>query len=406
MPSLKATHCLGTLPSLNKKAKFAPKFFEMAKGKDKKKAGGKAKPVAKKAAKPAAKKVAKPAAKKAAKPVAKAKKVAPKAKAKPVAKKVAKPAKKVSKPVAKKVAKAKPVAKKVVKKAAKPAVKKAAKPVAKKVTAKKAAKPTPKPLKKAKAVVAKKEKPAKKVKVVAKKEKPAKKVKEVAKPVAKKEEVKVAAPRVEFTPRPGAKKSALRPFVTGKSRRGRKPKPRPEPKPVRVPEVLPTITRTAPPPMLTKPQPKVAISTSNKARYSDNELKEFKTLIDKKLEQAREELKNLKDSLANHTDSQAGNKAWNLEEGTDTSEMEYLMNQISRQHQYIRNLELALIRVDNKTYGICRVTGKLIPKERLRVVPHATLSLEAKMSRKPEDNAPEPELAKVPAEFTENFSEE
>ncbi len=73
-------------------------------------------------------------------------------------------------------------------------------------------------------------------------------------------------------------------------------------------------------------------------RYSDEELKEFKDLIDRKMVSAREELKNLKESLDNHTESQAGNKAWNMEEGTDTSEMEYLMNQISRQHQYIRNL--------------------------------------------------------------------
>ena len=70
-----------------------------------------------------------------------------------------------------------------------------------------------------------------------------------------------------------------------------------------------------------------------------------------------------------------------MEEGTDTSEMETLMNQISRQHTYIRNLELALVRIENKTYGVCRETGKLIQKERLRAVPHATLSMEAKMKQ-------------------------
>jgi RNA polymerase-binding transcription factor DksA len=68
--------------------------------------------------------------------------------------------------------------------------------------------------------------------------------------------------------------------------------------------------------------------------------------------------------------------------------METLMNQISRQHHYIRNLEAALIRIENKTYGICRVTGKLIDKNRLRAVPHATLSLEAKMSRKHDESTP------------------
>jgi len=123
-------------------------------------------------------------------------------------------------------------------------------------------------------------------------------------------------------------------------------------------------------------------------RYSDDDLKTFKELIEKKLESAREELKDLKDSLDNHNESLAGNKSWNMEEGSDTSDMEYMMNQISRQHQYLRNLEAALVRIENKTYGICRVTGKLIPKERLRLVPHATLSVEAKQSRRPEDASP------------------
>ncbi|MBL7778256.1 MAG: TraR/DksA family transcriptional regulator [Chitinophagales bacterium] len=142
-------------------------------------------------------------------------------------------------------------------------------------------------------------------------------------------------------------------------------------------------------------------------RYSDEELKEFKDLIDKKLAIARDELKSLKEALDNHTESQAGNKAWNMEEGTDTSEMEYLMNQISRQHGYIRNLELALVRIENKTYGICRASGKLIPKERLRVVPHATLSLEAKMSRKKEDDTPSAGggNAAPPTDFSEGFEE-
>ena len=140
-------------------------------------------------------------------------------------------------------------------------------------------------------------------------------------------------------------------------------------------------------------------------RYSDEDLKEFRELIDKKLISAREELKNLKEALDNHTESQAGNKAWNMEEGTDTSEMEYLMNQISRQHQYIRNLELALVRVENKTYGICRVTGRLIPKERLRIVPHATLSLEAKMTRKKDDTSPGAALSAPPSDFSEGFED-
>ncbi|MDW8273277.1 MAG: TraR/DksA C4-type zinc finger protein [Chitinophagales bacterium] len=120
-------------------------------------------------------------------------------------------------------------------------------------------------------------------------------------------------------------------------------------------------------------------------RYSDEDLKMFRELIEKKLEQAREELKSLKEALDNHNESLLGNKSWNPEEASDTTEMEYLMNQISRQHQYIKNLEAALVRIENKTYGICRVTGKLIPKERLKLVPHATLSVEAKLNRKPEE---------------------
>ncbi len=96
-----------------------------------------------------------------------------------------------------------------------------------------------------------------------------------------------------------------------------------------------------------------------------------------------------------------------MEEGTDTSEMETLMNQISRQHTYIRNLELALVRIENKTYGICRATGQLIPKERLRVVPHATLCLEAKMSRKKDDSqgSEQPANAAPPSDFAENFED-
>ncbi|HWB63934.1 MAG TPA: TraR/DksA C4-type zinc finger protein [Chitinophagales bacterium] len=167
---------------------------------------------------------------------------------------------------------------------------------------------------------------------------------------------------------------------------------------------------TAPTPVKTVQKPMIKKEEKHETpdlnlRYSDEELKEFKDLIDKKLIAAREELKNLKEALDNHTESQAGNKAWNMEEGTDTSEMEYLMNQISRQHQYIRNLELAMIRIENKTYGICRVTGKLIPKERLRIVPHATLSLEAKMTRKSDEATTGATAAAPPSDFSEGFED-
>lgn len=288
-------------------------------------------------------------------------KPAAKAKSKPATKKAAK---KASPPKAKKaVKKSKPVAKKVAKPITKKAVKKVVKPVPKKKATKKVAKP-----------VAKKSVAKKTVTPVAKK-KPA-----PAKPILQKQ-VKQSKP---------VKENAVVKEV--------KPVAKPATKPA------PVITTT----------PKQGYPTSTKTttqnnvpqmRYSDEDLKEFKELIDGKLVTAREELKNLKEALDNHTESQAGNKAWNMEEGTDTSEMEYLMNQISRQHQYIRNLELALVRIENKTYGICRVTGRLIPKERLRVVPHATMSLEAKMNRKAEEESPAATAAAPPADFSEGFED-
>jgi RNA polymerase-binding transcription factor DksA len=137
-------------------------------------------------------------------------------------------------------------------------------------------------------------------------------------------------------------------------------------------------------------------------RYSDADLLFFRNLIDQKMKSAREELQNLKENLDNHTESQSGNKAWNMEDGTDTSDMENMMNQIARQHQYIRNLELAMVRVENKTYGICRVTGGLIPKQRLILVPHATMSIEAKKARRPDDMTPGAGLAEnAPGDLTE-----
>jgi DnaK suppressor protein len=147
--------------------------------------------------------------------------------------------------------------------------------------------------------------------------------------------------------------------------------------------------------LLKKPQVKQEepIVNLGSLRYSDVELKEFKGIIDVKLQKAREQLSNLKGSLDSHTDSQEGNKSWNLEEGSDTSEMEYLMNQISRQNKFIRDLEMALVRIENRTYGICRATGKLISKERLRIVPHATLSIDAKLTRKSEDAPTNPSIS-------------
>ncbi len=284
---------------------------------------------------------------------------------------------KKAKPVAK--AKSKPVAKKAVKavaKKAKPAPKKVAKP------AKKVVKPAAKKAKPA---------PAKKVAVKA------------SKPVLKNTTSKVK-PAATKSVKP-SKPVVVKPAVV-KSTNVAQPKA--------ANKIQQTsVTNVAAKPIDKKPEKKMKdekvmhhTTPELNLRYSDEELKEFKDLIDKKLVAAREELKNLKEALDNHTESQAGNKAWNMEEGTDTSEMEYLMNQISRQHTFIRNLELALVRIENKTYGICRASGKLIPKERLRVVPHATLSLEAKNSRKVEDESPAASLTSAPpTDFAEGFEE-
>ncbi len=121
-----------------------------------------------------------------------------------------------------------------------------------------------------------------------------------------------------------------------------------------------------------------------KNRYSDAELQEFKELITAKLNSAKEELTLLANSLstpnANGTDDTAGTFK-TLEDGSATLEKEQINQLAARQKKFIENLEAALVRIENKTYGICRETGKLIQKERLRAVPHATLSMEAKLKQ-------------------------
>ncbi len=123
-------------------------------------------------------------------------------------------------------------------------------------------------------------------------------------------------------------------------------------------------------------------------RYSDAELTEFKELIIRKLEAAKKELTYLH-GLITRKDEMSGdetdNRYMTMEDGSLSMEREQLSQMASRQHDFIDKLEKALIRIENKTYGICRVTGKLIDKARLRAVPHATLSMEAKvgMSRNP-----------------------
>jgi len=119
-------------------------------------------------------------------------------------------------------------------------------------------------------------------------------------------------------------------------------------------------------------------------RYTDTDLQEFRDLIADKLRSAKEELLSLAKSMsnpnANGTDDTAGTYK-TLEDGSATLEKEQLNQLAARQKKFIESLESAMVRIQNKTYGICRETGNLIPKERLRAVPHATLSMEAKLKQ-------------------------
>jgi RNA polymerase-binding transcription factor DksA len=252
--------------------------------------------------------------------------------------------KKSSAKAAKKAVKAKPAAK----------AKKATSPKAKKA-AKKPAKP-----------VAKKAAPKKVVKKVAapKKEAPKETPKKVAAPKAQKPLEKAAPKNVEKEV-----VAAVKPMnVPAPS----KPAP-PQLNIFPVPNQRPIAHKPA----------KASSSTDERTRYSDEELKEFEALINRKLDKAKEEYKILKDTLNRNndegTDATSGGNTKVLEDGAETAEKENLSQLAARQQKYITNLENALIRIKNGTYGICSVTGKLIPKERLIAVPHTTQSIEAKM---------------------------
>jgi len=127
---------------------------------------------------------------------------------------------------------------------------------------------------------------------------------------------------------------------------------------------------------------KKATATENaKTRYTDEELDEFKQIILEKLDKARNDLQLLTDAYTtgNEHDTNDTSPTFKvLEEGYQVFSKEENSKFAARQEKFIKSLENALIRIENKTYGICRVTGKLIPKDRLRSVPHATLSIEAK----------------------------
>ncbi len=115
-----------------------------------------------------------------------------------------------------------------------------------------------------------------------------------------------------------------------------------------------------------------------KTRYNTIELAEFKTLINQKISLAQKDLKALKDSLQSHIESSGNRSEWDIETSAQEGERELLNRLIQRQYHFIRDLQYALIRIENKTYGICRKTGQLISKERLLQVPHTTLSIHAK----------------------------
>jgi len=122
-----------------------------------------------------------------------------------------------------------------------------------------------------------------------------------------------------------------------------------------------------------------------RARYSDEELAEFKQLINEKVRKAKGEYEEMMNILTNKGSNDVIDTSptyKTLEEGSSVQTKEELTNMAARQLKFIQGLQAALVRIENKTYGVCRITGKLIPKERLRAVPHATTSIEGKMMEK------------------------
>ncbi|MDQ6756633.1 MAG: TraR/DksA C4-type zinc finger protein [Bacteroidota bacterium] len=250
---------------------------------------------------------------------------------------------------------------------AKSSPKKVAKPIKKTAPAKKTAKPVAKktaPKKVAKSV--KKSTPIKKspVKPVPKKSTSINKIAASVKKPVKAE--KANAKKIEIKSLPKAKDIKV-----------------PAPKPIALPKITATKAR--------KYEPEFTRSVLDQApqensgptmRYSDAELNEFRELIQRKLETAKKELGYLQ-GLITRKDEMGGddtdNRYMTMEDGSLSMEREQLSQMASRQITFIDHLEKAMMRIENKTYGICRVTGKLIDKARLRAVPHATLSIEAKM---------------------------
>jgi RNA polymerase-binding transcription factor DksA len=150
-------------------------------------------------------------------------------------------------------------------------------------------------------------------------------------------------------------------------------------------EAKPLVTiKSAPSMPKAAPVVKKQVSTLEavgKERYSDSELDEFRQIINVKLDEARKDYDLLKQTLANNDNNGTEDTSPSfkmIEDGSETLSREETAQLAARQEKFIKHLEDALLRIRNKTYGICRVTGRLISKERLRLVPHATLSIEAK----------------------------
>lgn len=267
------------------------------------------------------------------------------------------------------------MSKKIVKKA-KPAAKAKAKPKAKKAAPKKVVKAKPK-ASKAKAVA----KPAKKKAVVKSKAKPVAKKTATKKVVAK----KVVAKKV-VEKKPVEKKTA-KPIAKAKVEApAKKPAAAAPQKPAK-PAKRTEITRHNMPFHKKDQMRQIVPQTKadpNKTRYSDAELEEFRAIIVKKLAEARKELNTLQAQLTaanEHGTDDTASTFKMLEDGSDSLAKEEAGQLAGRQMKFIEQLENAMIRIENKTYGVCRVTGKLIPKERLRAVPHTTQSIEAKLNQ-------------------------
>jgi RNA polymerase-binding transcription factor DksA len=254
-----------------------------------------------------------------------------------------------------------------------PAPSRVAKPAAKAVSskhapAKKAAKPAPVPKK---SVAVKSNVAAKTIKKVEVK----KPTNNSTPPVEKKPEVKKAEAKKAEAPAPAPAPAPPAPVVV------KKPAPAKAAK-LEMPKINTTTSRKYEPEftksVLDQPE---ASNSGPTMRYSDGELQEFRELIQKKLDQAKKELQYLQ-GLITRKDEMGGddtdNRYLTMEDGSMSMEREQLAQMASRQINYTDHLEKAMMRIENKTYGICRVTGKLIDKARLRAVPHATLSIEAK----------------------------